>query len=120
MASRNLVQPHFPVPPDSYSSGYMAEVVRAFSTFLEQSNNPGEGRATNFTMTALANTDYGLETGALFAQNEIADAIMECHDPVAFACVACCYTPHLIGVRVDLRQYRGIGSCGVDRGAIVG
>ena len=69
MASRNLVHPHFPVPPDSYSSGYMAEVVRAFSTFLEQSNNPGEGRATKFTMTALANTDYGLETGALFAQN---------------------------------------------------
>ena len=47
----------------------MAEIVRSFSIFLQQSINPGEGRATNFTMTTLANNDSGLETGALFAQN---------------------------------------------------
>jgi len=69
MSTRKLVQPNFPVPPENYSSGYMAEVVRSFSIFLQQSINPGEGRATNFTMTALANNDSGLETGALFAQN---------------------------------------------------
>jgi|TARA_R110000824_G_scaffold356752_1_gene544014 hypothetical protein len=69
MSTRKLVQPYFPIPPKEYSSGYMAEIVRSFSIFLQQSINPGEGRATNFTMTTLANNDSGLETGALFAQN---------------------------------------------------
>jgi hypothetical protein len=69
MSTRKIVQPHFPVPPENYSGAYMAEVVRSFSIFLQQSINPGEGRATNFTLTTLANNDSGLETGALFAQN---------------------------------------------------
>jgi len=69
MSTRKLTQPDFPVPPEAYNSNYMAEIIRAFSTFLQQSINPGEGRATNFTLTTLANNDSGLETGALFAQN---------------------------------------------------
>jgi hypothetical protein len=69
MSTRKLTQPDFPIPPSTYDSRYMAEIVRSFSTFLKQSINPGEGRATNFTLTTLANNDSGLETGALFAQN---------------------------------------------------
>ena len=69
MASRNVTQPTFPVPPQEYDSNYMAEIIRAFSVFQQQIINPGEGRATNFTLTNLANNDTGLETGALFAQN---------------------------------------------------
>ena len=69
MATRKLTQPAFPIPPTTYDSQYMAEIVRSFSIFLQQTINPGEGRATNFTLTTLANNDSGLETGALFAQN---------------------------------------------------
>tara|TARA_R100001086_G_C11686924_1_gene217399 strand:- start:251 stop:550 length:300 start_codon:yes stop_codon:yes gene_type:complete len=69
MPTRKLTQPIFPMPPQEYSMGYMAEIVRSFSTFLHQVINPGEGRATNFTLTTLASNDSGLETGALFAQN---------------------------------------------------
>lgn len=69
MASRNLVKPFFPVPPKDYSPTYMAEVVRAFSVYLNQMQNPGEGRATFMVLTDLQNTDQGLETGALFQQD---------------------------------------------------
>lgn len=69
MASRNLVKPFFPVPPADYSPSYMAEVVRAFSVYLNQMQNPGEGRATFMVLTDLQNTDQGLETGALFQQD---------------------------------------------------
>jgi|TARA_R110002020_G_scaffold279929_3_gene495732 hypothetical protein len=71
MSSRNVTQPTFPVPPKEYDSNYMAEIVRAFSVFQQQVINPGEGRATNFTLTNLADNDTGLETGALFAQNGV-------------------------------------------------
>jgi len=69
MATRKLTQPVFPVPPVTYDSRYMASIVRSFSVFLQQAINPGEGRATNFTLTTLADNDSGLETGALFAQS---------------------------------------------------
>ena len=39
--SRGLVQPLFPNAPSDYNSEYMSEVVRAFSVFLQQVNNPG-------------------------------------------------------------------------------
>ena len=71
MSSRNLTQPTFPMPPEEYDSSYMAEIVRAFSVFQQQIANPGEGRATNFTLTNLADNDSGLETNALFAQNGV-------------------------------------------------
>ena len=69
MSTRKLSQPNFPIPPSTYDSQYMAEIVRSFSIFLQQHLNPGEGRATNFTLTTLADNASGLETGALFAQN---------------------------------------------------
>lgn len=66
--SRNLVLPFFAVPPEEYSRQYMAELVRSFSVYLEQIQNPGEGRNTRLVLTNLQTDDSGLETGALFQQ----------------------------------------------------
>lgn len=64
--SRNLVKPYFPIPPSEYSSTYLNEVIRAFSVYLDQQQNPGEGRNTSLVLTNLQNNDFGLEPGALF------------------------------------------------------
>ena len=66
--SRNLVRPYFPIPPQEYQQRYLAEVVRSFATYLEQMQNPGEGRNTELVLTNLQTDDSGLETGALFQQ----------------------------------------------------
>jgi len=67
--SRNLVLPFFPVAPQDYDQRFMDEVVRAFSVYLEQMQNPGEGRNTQLVLTNLQTDDVGLETGALFQQS---------------------------------------------------
>jgi len=64
--SRNLVRPFFPIPPVEYSQSYFTEIIRAFSVYLEQQQNPGEGRHTFLVLTNLQSNDFGLETGALF------------------------------------------------------
>lgn len=66
--SRNLVRPFFAVPPIDYSQSYLEEVVRSFSVYLEQMQNPGEGRNTFIVLTNLQTDDSGLENGALFQQ----------------------------------------------------
>ena len=66
--SRNLILPFFPVPPQSYDREYIAEIVRSFSVYLGQMQNPGEGRNTFMVLTNLQTDDSGLETGALFQQ----------------------------------------------------
>ena len=66
--SRNLVLPFFPVPPQIYDREYIAEIVRSFSVYLGQMQNPGEGRNTFMVLTNLQTDDSGLETGALFQQ----------------------------------------------------
>lgn len=66
--SRNLVRPYFPTPPAEYQRPYFAEVIRSFSTYLEQTQNPGEGRNTFLVLTNLQTDDVGLEIGALFQQ----------------------------------------------------
>jgi hypothetical protein len=66
--SRNLVRPFFPIPPAEYQRAYFAEIIRSFSTYLEQTQNPGEGRHTFLVLTNLQTDDVGLETGALFQQ----------------------------------------------------
>lgn len=66
--SRNLVRPFFAVPPVDYSQSYLEEVVRSFSVYLEQMQNPGEGRNTFIVLTNLQTDDSGLENGALFQQ----------------------------------------------------
>jgi len=82
--SRNLVRPFFPVPPDQYSRQYFTELVRSFSVYLEQSQNPGQGRNTFIVLTELQNNDYGLETGALFEQD-------------GFVKITKTNTPHVVG-----------------------
>ena len=67
--SRNLVRPFFPIPPQQYEMQYFAEIVRSFSTYLEQMQNPGEGRHNRLVLTNLQTDDSGLETGELFQQD---------------------------------------------------
>ena len=64
--SRNLFRPYFPKPPKEYSQQYFDEVIRSFSVYLDQMQNPGEGRHTKLVLTALPNSDQGLEPGSLF------------------------------------------------------
>jgi hypothetical protein len=52
--SRNLVRPFFPEPPREYSNRYFSELVRSFSTYLVNMQNPGEGRNTFGVFTNLA------------------------------------------------------------------
>ena len=64
--SRRLTRPFFPVPPPQYMQNYFAELVRSFSVYLDQMQNPGDIRGTQLTLTELQTDDVGLETGALF------------------------------------------------------
>ena len=64
--SRNVPAPYFPIPPKEYQQGYFSEVIRAFSVYLQQAQNPGEGRNTLGVFTNLQTDDSGLETGAIF------------------------------------------------------
>tara|TARA_R110002110_G_scaffold373180_1_gene583115 strand:+ start:66 stop:377 length:312 start_codon:yes stop_codon:yes gene_type:complete len=64
--SRNLVLPFFPTPPEEYSPEYMAEIMRSFSVYLTQIQNPGEGRNTRLALTNLQTDDQGLAVGELF------------------------------------------------------
>jgi hypothetical protein len=66
--SRRLTRPFFPVPPPQYMQNYFTELVRSFSVYLDQMQNPGDLRATELTLTNLQTDDVGLETGALFQQ----------------------------------------------------
>lgn len=38
----NVPAPFFPAPPGEYNRQYMAQLVRAFSVFVQQANNPGD------------------------------------------------------------------------------
>jgi len=82
--SRNLVLPFFPIPPSEYDRQYLSEVVRSFSVYLEQMQNPGEGRNTALVLTNLQTDDSGLENGALFQQ-------------AGFVKIALINTPHVRG-----------------------
>lgn len=82
--SRRLSRPYFPIPPEQYQKRYFSEVIRAFSVFLEQVQNPGDLRATDLTLTDLQTDDSGLETGALFQQD-------------GFVKIALINTPHARG-----------------------
>ena len=67
--SRNLTLPYFAIPPAEYNQQYFAELVRSFSVYLTNQQNPGEGRNTQLVLTNLQTDDSGLETGALFQQD---------------------------------------------------
>jgi len=67
--SRNLVLPFFPIAPEQYDQRYMSELVRSFSVYLTQMQNPGEGRNTFSVFTNLQTDDSGLEPGAIFSHD---------------------------------------------------
>jgi hypothetical protein len=85
VSSRRLVRPYFPVPPSDYSQAYLNEVIRAFSVFIQQIQNPGDARHTDLTLTALQSNDQGLEEGALFEVD-------------GFVKISRSFNPHLAGV----------------------
>ena len=64
--SRKLVLPFFPVAPQEYNPNFMSEVIRSFSVFLDQYQNPGDGRNTTLTLTNLQTDDSGLGAGEIF------------------------------------------------------
>ena len=64
--SRKLVLPFFPVAPQQYNPNFMSEVIRAFSVFLDQYQNPGDGRNTTLTLTNMQTDDSGLGAGEIF------------------------------------------------------
>jgi len=41
MSTRGIPAPYFPSPPQGYDPRYFAEVVRAFSVYIQQTQNPG-------------------------------------------------------------------------------
>lgn len=45
--------PFFPTPPGEYNRQYMAQLIRAFSVFVQQTNNPGDAIFTTLRLTAL-------------------------------------------------------------------
>jgi len=45
--------PFFPTPPGEYNRQYMAQLIRAFSVFVQQTNNPGDAIFTTLKLTAL-------------------------------------------------------------------
>ena len=64
--SRNLTKPFFARPPDEYDPKYMSDLVLSFALYLEQMQNPGEGRNTGIALTNLQTDDQGLAPGELF------------------------------------------------------
>jgi len=70
--SRNLVKPFFARPPTEYDPQYMANLVQSFALYLEQMQNPGEGRHTRLVLTDLPVSDQGLEVGGLFHYRDAA------------------------------------------------
>lgn len=73
--SRNLTLPYFPVPPAEYQQQYFAELVRSFSIYLQQQQNPGEGRNTRLVLTDLPTSATGLEPGTLYRDGEFVKVV---------------------------------------------
>lgn len=71
MPSRSLARPTFPLAPEQYSREYMDRLVQSFAVFLEQYQNPGEGRSTKSVMTAVPTSPTGLEDGTVWKDSTI-------------------------------------------------
>ncbi len=66
MSSRDQILPHFPIPPTEYDREYFNQIIQPFSIYMNQIQNPGEGRHNKLTFVDLQKHDRGLETGGLF------------------------------------------------------
>ena len=64
--SRNLPKPFFGTPPLNYNVTYMDNIVRSFALYIDQMQNPGEGRNSTQVFTDLPTNDSGLENGSVF------------------------------------------------------
>ena len=69
MSNRGVNLPYFPVPPAEYNQQYFSELVRSFSTYLQNMNNPGVGRQTTMALTALPTSTANLRDGDLYNEN---------------------------------------------------
>ena len=66
MSSRNIASPRLPLPIGEVDQTYIIDLVRALDFFIQQSDNPGEGRSTKLVFTAMPTRDVGLEVGTLY------------------------------------------------------
>jgi len=66
MTSRDIVPPRLPQPNGELTVDYMYDLVTTLDFFIQQQNNPGEGRNTKLVFTALPTSDVGLEEGTLY------------------------------------------------------
>ena len=68
MSSRDVASPRLPLPIGDVDQTYIIDLVRALDFFIQQSDNPGEGRNTKLVFTAMPTSDVGLEEGTLYRQ----------------------------------------------------
>jgi hypothetical protein len=66
MSSRDIASPRLPLPIGPVDQSYIIDLVRSLDLFIQQSNNPGEGRNTKLVLTNLPTSDVGLEAGTLY------------------------------------------------------
>ena len=66
MSSRNVASPRLPLPIGDVDQAYIIDLVRALDFFIQNSDNPGEGRNTKLVFTAMPTSDVGLEAGTLY------------------------------------------------------
>ena len=66
MSSRDIASPRLPLPIGEVDQAYIVDLVRALDLFIQQSNNPGEGRNTKLVFTNMPTSDVGLEPGTLY------------------------------------------------------
>lgn len=71
MASRSVPFPLFPNPPQQYDQRFFNEFIRSFLIYMNNIQNPGEGRNTTVVLTALKSSDQGLAPGAVFQNDGI-------------------------------------------------
>jgi hypothetical protein len=64
--ARNLGRPFFPTAPTEYSKSYMDSLIQSFAVYVDQQQNPGEGRNTTIVLTDLTGSDYSLELGTIY------------------------------------------------------
>ena len=62
----SVVPPRLPQPNGQLSVEYMYDLVSVLDVFIQQQNNPGEGRNTKIVFTALPTSDVGLDAGTLY------------------------------------------------------
>ena len=66
MSSRSVASPRLPLPIGDIDQAYIIDLVRVLDLFIQQSDNPGEGRNTKVVFTAMPTSDVGLEAGTLY------------------------------------------------------